>query len=163
MGTTAIVSAILTLLAGIGIIITSQDFKERGLFDKVEEKINFINRTLVDFVVRLSEKRGLSEHDHLYLSTTYRTVRDLERIGDYAENIAEYADALQESGQRFSDDALYEISQLKILIHQLYDNVCSAYRDEQMESLEKANVIEERIADHLINVAKTIKSLRKER
>ncbi|MCQ2165296.1 MAG: hypothetical protein MJZ04_08985 [Bacteroidales bacterium] len=162
MGTTAIVSAILTLLAGIG-IITSQDFKERGLFDKVEEKINFINRTLVDFVVRLSERRGLSEHDHLYLSTTYRTVRDLERIGDYAENIAEYADALQESGQRFSDDALYEISQLKILIHQLYDNVCSAYRDEQMESLEKANVIEERIADHLINVAKTIKSLRKER
>lgn len=60
-------------------IITALDFKERELFDKVEEKINFINRTLVDFVVRLSEKNALSEHDHLYLSTTYRTVRDIER------------------------------------------------------------------------------------
>ena len=178
-------------------IITTLDFKEREMFDKVEEKINFINRTLVDFVVRLSEKTALSEHDHLYLSTTYRTVRDIERIGDYAENIAEYADSLQEKGQRFTDDALYEISQLKVLIHRLYDNVRAAYKDECFDSLDKANVIEEqiddftkmmennhvtrlsngsctpatgtlylelssdseRIADHLINVAKTIRSL----
>lgn len=54
----------------------------------MEERINFINRTLVDFVVRLSEKNGLSEHDRLYLSTTYRTVRDIERIADHLINVA---------------------------------------------------------------------------
>lgn len=178
-------------------IITTMDFSGREIFECTEQEINFINRALVDFVVKLSDRRGLGARDKLYLSTVYRTVRDVERIGDYAENIVEYADALKETGDKFSDEALYEISQLKILVHSLYDKVMSAYTKENMEELEQANVIEEqiddytkmmedghierlgkgicnahtgaqfmelssnteRIADHLINVAKTIRSL----
>ena len=121
----------------------------------------------------------------------------MERIGDYAENIVEYATALADSSQQFSDDAKYEISQLATLMHQLYDNAIEAYKNEDLAALEKANVIEEeiddytrrmeeghisrmekgictpsvgaqylelssnaeRIADHMINVAKTIRSL----
>ncbi len=179
-------------------IITTMDFSERETFNRTESEINFINRTLVDFVVKLSDRRGLSSHDKLYLSTVYRTVRDIERIGDYAENITEYADALNEAGDSFSDEALYEVSQLKILVHSLYDKAMAAYGSESLEQLEEANAIEEqiddftkgmeeshiermgrgicnaitgslymelssdteRIADHLINVAKTIRSLR---
>ena len=178
-------------------IITSLDFSEREVFDATEQEINYINRALVDFVVRLSDRRGLGGHDKLYLSTVYRTVRDVERIGDYAENIVEYADALAAAGDKFSDEALYEISQLKILVHTLYDKVVAAYARESLTDLEEANVIEEqiddftkrmedshiarlgkgicnantgaqymelssnteRIADHLINVAKTIRSI----
>ncbi len=178
-------------------IITSLDFSEREVFDTTEQEINYINRALVDFVVRLSDRRGLGGHDKLYLSTVYRTVRDVERIGDYAENIVEYADALAAAGDKFSDEALYEISQLKILVHTLYDKVVAAYTRESLTDLEEANVIEEqiddftkrmedshiarlgkgicnantgaqymelssnteRIADHLINVAKTIRAL----
>ncbi len=178
-------------------IITTLDFTDREVFDHTEQEINFINRSLVDFVVRLSDRRGLGVHDKLYLSTVYRTVRDVERIGDYAENIVEYADALAATGDRFSDEALYEISQLKILVNALYDKAISAYTKESLEELEQANVIEEqiddytkrmedghierlgrgicnahtgaqymelssnteRIADHLINVAKSIRTL----
>ena len=177
--------------------ISTLDFSERDVFDNTEQEINFINRALVDFVVKLSDRRGLGSHDKLYLSTVYRTVRDVERIGDYAENIVEYADALSNAGDRFSDEALYEISQLKILVHSLYDKAICAYRFESLDDLERANVIEEqiddftkrmedshierlnkgicnansgaqymelssnteRIADHLINVAKTIRNL----
>ena len=178
-------------------IISTMDFKERDLFDKVEEKINYINRALVDFVVRLSEKTGLNEHDHIYLSTTFRSIRDLERIGDYAENIVEYADDLHKTGESFSADALKEIAQLKVLVHQLYDKALAAYKTEDISLVADANVVEEqiddftkmmednhisrlsagvctpnvgahylelssnteRIADHLINVAKSVRSL----
>lgn len=178
-------------------IITTLDFSSRRTFDDTEEEINFINRSLVDFVVRLSDKKGLSEHDRIYISTTYRSVRDIERIGDYAENIVEYADALQTDGHTFSDDALYEISQLRKLVHGLYENAINAYIREDVSYLDAADVIEqqvddftkmmednhirrlnegictpatgaqylelssdtERIADHLINVAKVIRSL----
>ncbi len=178
-------------------IITTMDFSERELFDKVEEEINFINRALVDFVVQLTDKTGLNEHDHIYLSTTFRSIRDIERIGDYAENIAEYADDLQKTGDTFSPEALNEILQLKDLIHKLYDKAIEAYKTEDLTIMAEANVIEEqiddftkmmednhisrlsagvctpnvgahylelssnseRIADHLINVAKSIRSL----
>lgn len=178
-------------------IITTMDFKERDLFDKVEGEINYINRALVDFVVQLTDKTGLNEHDHIYLSTTFRSIRDIERIGDYAENIVEYADDLQKTGDTFSSEALNEIAQLKTLIHNLYDKAIEAYKKEDLTIMAEANVIEEqiddftkmmednhisrlsagvctpnvgahylelssnseRIADHLINVAKSIRSL----
>lgn len=178
-------------------IITTMDFKERADFDKTENDINFINRALVDFVVKLSDKTGLDEHDHVYLSTTFRTIRDIERVGDYAENIVEYADDLKESGDKFSQEALSEIGELKILVHKLYNKAIGAYKNEDLALMDEANVIEEqiddftkmmednhisrlsagvctpnvgahylelssnteRIADHLINMAKSIKSL----
>ena len=176
---------------------TRLDFSQKGSFERDERQINFINRELIAFVVRLSGKSGLGEKDRTYLSGTYRNIRDLERIGDYAENIVEYATALSDSHQQFSDDAKYEISQLKMLLHQLYDCAMEAYQAESLTSLEKANVIEEeiddytksmeeghiarmesgictpsvgaqylelssnaeRIADHMINIAKSIRSI----
>ena len=173
------------------------DFSEKAEFEYNERQLNFINRELVVFVARLSRERGLGEKDMTYLSSTYRSIRDLERIGDYAENIVEYATVLADTSQQFSDDAKYEISQLKGLLHELYKNMITAYTDEDFAALERANAIEEeiddytkrmeeghvsrmekgictpsvgaqylelssnaeRIADHMINIAKSIKSL----
>ena len=177
---------------------TRLDFTAQNLFARDERQLNFINRELIAFVVRLSGRSGLGEKDRTYLSGTYRSIRDLERIGDYAENIVEYATALAGSGQQFSDDAKYEISQLKTLLHQLYNNAMEAYQDESLAALDQANVIEEeiddytqrmeeghiarmekgictpsvgaqylelssnaeRIADHMINIAKSIRTLK---
>jgi len=173
------------------------DFTEKSAFEKDERQLNFINRELVGFVVRLSGRNGLGEKDLAYLSGTYRNIRDLERIGDYAENIVEYATVLADTSQQFSDDAKYEISQLKSLLHELYKNAITAYSDEDFSALERANAVEEeiddytrrmeeghisrmekgictpsvgaqylelssnaeRIADHMINMAKSIRSL----
>lgn len=124
------------------------DFTEKNAFERDERQLNFINRELIGFVVRLSGRRGLSEKDIAYLSGTYRNVRDIERIGDYAENIVEYAVALSNSSQQFSDDAKYEISQLKELLHQLYRFATAAYQNEDFDALSKANTIEEEIDDY---------------
>ena len=128
-------------------MVSTLTFNEKEKFEKTENEINFINRALVDFVVKLSEHKGISERDHVYLATTYRTVRDLERIGDYAENILEYSEAMDSAGKGFSEDALNEINTLQVLITELYNFTMKAYEDEDFNALDSANEVEEKIDD----------------
>lgn len=128
-------------------VISSLDFSDIDKFRSQEKELNFLNRTLVDYVVRLSERSGLNEHDHVFLSSTFRVVRDIERIGDYAENIVEYATSLSGTGEKFSDDALKEISYLSGLINTLYEKVDKAYHKEDTEALKEAEAIEDEVDD----------------
>ena len=176
--------------------VTTLDNSERELFDRTEDQLNYLNRELVHYALLLSNNQ-LSQFDHQYLVSTIRTVSDLERIGDYAKNIIEYADSLRQQEVRFSDYALKEIDQMNTLISRLYNAAMQAYHKMDMEALGLANQVEdevdqltdemernhiqrlalgickpqagteyislaqnsERVADHLINVAKTIRDL----
>jgi len=176
--------------------VTTLDDSERDEFNRTERQLNYLNRELVQYAVKLSDNQ-LNRFDHQYLASTIRTVSDLERIGDYATNIVEYADSLRQQEVRFSDYALNEIDQMNTLIAQLHEATMQAYHKMDMSALGRANQIEdeidrltdemernhiqrlslgickpqtgteyislaqnsERVADHLINVAKTIRDL----
>ena len=176
--------------------VTAMDYSEIEEFRDTEKQLNFLNRELLRYSVSLSEN-NLNSYDQRYLNGTIRTVSDLERIGDYAENIVEYADSLKEQEIAFSPEAVSEILQMEQLVSELYDEVKEAYHNKDLEALRRANLIEdriddmtdemernhirrltdgtcspavgaeylslaqntERVADHLINVANTIKDL----
>lgn len=174
--------------------VCTLDFKDMEEFRANENQLNYYNGELVKFIVRLL-KEDLVEKDRVYLSSSIRTVTDLERVGDYAENIVEYAEKLKSADEKFSEKAVEEISDLKNLVTGLYEKVVRAYRDIDMGALKEAYALEdtidrvtaemnekhierlgagvctpevgaqylslaagvERIADHFINVAKSIK------
>lgn len=174
-------------------IVCSLDFSKEEEFAANEKELNYINRELVNFIVKLS-KLPLREKDHDYISTAIRSISDLERVGDYAENIVGYAKSLAEENQIFSVSAIAEIRYMQERISQLFENVMNAYIKHDFKALEEANKIEEdidritqrmesnhitrleegictpmvgahylslssnaeRVADHLVNVAKTI-------
>ena len=174
-------------------IICNLDFSKEEEFVANEKELNFINRELVNFIIKLS-KLPLSERDHDYISTAIRSISDLERVGDYAENIVGYAKDLVNEGQSFSVSAVAEIRYMQEKIEMLFKSVMNAYIKNDMDALEETNKIEaeidiitarmesnhiirlsdgvctpmvgahylslssnaERVADHLVNVAKTI-------
>lgn len=177
-------------------IICTLDYSEAEEFRRRERQLDFLNKELVRFIVRLL-KEDLNEKDRIYLTSAIRVITDLERVGDYAENIVEYADRLKEADGKFSERAVGEVNDLDALIKSLYYEVVKAYKFLDRKSLENAYAIEERIdevtekmshnhitrlsagectadvgtqylslsanaervADHYINVAKTIKAL----
>lgn len=177
-------------------IVTTLDYREIEKFRKTEILLNYLNKELVNYTVRLSDKQ-LNSFDQRFLTSSIRTVSDLERIGDYAKNIVEYADALKEQNATFSKEAIAEIMKLEQMILNLYKETLQAYHKLDLEALERANKIEdeiddftdtmgrkhierlvhgvctpsvgaeylslaqnsERIADHLINIGKTIRDL----
>ena len=127
-------------------IICTLDYSEIEQFRKNENELNFLNKEIARFVVNLS-KLEMNDADHNYLATTFHTITDLERVGDYAENIVEYADKLKESNQTFSDIAIQEVRHLQSRIGDLFQKVMKAYVNCDSSSLEEANKIEDNIDD----------------
>ena len=127
-------------------VVTTMDYTDIETFRETELQLNFLNRELLRYSVLLSEN-SLNSYDQRYLNGTIRSVSDLERVGDYAENIVEYADSLKEQEAAFSPEAIDEILQMEKLVSDLYDEVKTAYHKKDLEALRRANVIEDRIDD----------------
>ena len=124
--------------------ICTLDFSKQEQFEKNEKEIDFINKELVRFVVELSQL-PLSEKDHKYVSTTFHTISDLERVGDYAENIMEYADTLKAENEGFSESAVSEVAYMREHIEKLFDKVIKAYTMKDKEALDEAYKIEDEV------------------
>ena len=126
--------------------ICSLDFSQLELFRRNERELNFLNAEITKFAVQLS-KLPMSEEDHVFLATAFHSVSDLERIGDYAENIVEYAENLKSSNHRFSEKAIGEVDFVKSLIGDLFGKVMEVYINHDRKALEEAYAIEDRIDD----------------
>ena len=64
------------------------DSKKRELADN-EELINWLNHSISDFMVTVTS-RELTGDVSEYIGRLFHVISDLERIGDHAENIAEW-------------------------------------------------------------------------
>lgn len=126
--------------------VITLDFKEVAQFKADESELNFLNAELTRYVALLS-KRSLNDQDARFLSANLKTVSDLERIGDYAENIVEYADSLKSQKASFSQAAIGEIKAVEKLIEQLYGEIKKVYQTSDKDALEKAYQIEDQIDD----------------
>ncbi len=127
-------------------IVTTMDFSEAKKFANTEKELNFLNKELLRYIVLLSDNQ-MNTFDLKFLNASIRSVSDLERIGDYSENIVEYAESLKSQDAKFSDKAVEEIRRMEKHIIDLYEVVTAAYRNNDLEALEWAYIIEDEIDD----------------
>lgn len=177
-------------------IISTVNFDKMDEFNANEKQLNYLNRNLIPYIVELNNL-PVSEEDHRYLATAIRTIGDLERVGDYAVNLTEYAELLKNFNEKFTKDLLFEVEHLRETIASLYQSTMKAYMDQDFAALDDVNKYEdevdemvatieklhlqrlmdgiypasvgqvyqefasdtERIADHFLNVAKSIRQL----
>ena len=134
--------------------ICSLDLSRAEQFKENEEYINFLNKGITKFNVKLA-KLDLSNEDSKYTSTVFKTVTDFERVGDYAENIMEYAEKVQASESAFSADAQEEIRKLQGVVGELYQKIMQIYSTQDTTAFREAYVLEEtidRLTEHMSNM-----------
>ncbi len=104
------------------------DLSKKDEFDATEKSINENNRYINSFLVKLSLE-DLAETDEKKISSFYHVTSDIERIGDYAENIVEYAERMILEKSEFSEHAKAEILEMDGHITELYKLVGAAFSE----------------------------------
>ena len=99
--------------------------RKEDLIDKYESKIG-------DYLVVLT-KREMSSEQTREVTRNLRTIGDLERIGDYASNIARVMNEANESGIRFSEVAMRDLNVLIEAEREIVNSTMKAYQDSELE------------------------------
>ena len=133
-------------------MVCTSDYSDRPAFDENEEELNYLNREIARFAAKLFSGQ-LSDSDSEYLSSALKSISDLERVGDYAKHIVEYGEELIAQGDRFSDTALAEISQLGDLVGELFGQAIRAYEEEDEAEVINAGVTEMAISDQVAEMS----------
>ena len=103
-------------------MLLSGDLSQMETFNEREKHINEYNHYINSYLVKLTLE-PLSETDEKKLSSFYHVTSDLERIGDYAENIVEYAQTAIKDKVTFTEHAIEEIREMDLHLTELYKNV----------------------------------------
>lgn len=176
-------------------MLLTLDLSQSELFAETEKTINRLNTEIAAFCVKLSQ-RDITDNDEKKIGSFYRVISDIERIGDYAENIVEYAQRMSEDQATFSDMAKAEIKAVDERIRALYQKIDFAFVKRDLSQYREIDEIEEsvdmltnqmseahlermtkgectpksgaiylqlsgnleRIADHLVNIANSVKT-----
>lgn len=109
-----------------------------------EKTINFLNHEITAFLVKLHGK-SLPEQDLEKVGMMFRVVSDIERLGDHAENIAEYTTLAVNEHAKFSDDAIEELKEISDKTLQCVELSIDTYLNMKFDLLSEVSRIEEEV------------------
>lgn len=131
-------------LASEILLDNSCDEFERGRNN--EEVLNFLNKNITAYLTKLMGL-NLSEKNEKVIGTYYHVVSDIERVGDYAENIVEYAMRLRKQEMDFSANAKKELKGVLETIDNLFDKAIECFEGVKPEMFKEIDALEESIDD----------------
>jgi len=109
-----------------------------------EEIINYLNHNIASKLVWINNMT-LSNTEAEKVGKMFQTVSDIERIGDHAENIAEYALAMKDEEIKFSDEATEELIRLGNVTVDLIAKTLDVYEHQDEAGLPQIELLEEEV------------------
>lgn len=114
---------------------------------RVEDIINYLNKEITSYLVMVNGL-DLPDHDLELVGGFFHVVNDIERIGDHAENLVEYAEYRMENKLNFSDIAIGELIEIKDKVLNMLDASIEALETRNKGLAETVEPLEESI-DHM--------------
>ena len=109
-----------------------------------EEVINHLNKSITAYLSKLVSK-DLSDEDDKKVGSYYHVVSDIERVGDYAENIMEYAQRLRKEELFFSEGAKKELLDSLDIVNSIYSSSIIAFEKRDLSVLEEVDKHEQKL------------------
>ena len=122
-------------------MLLSYDISKKSEFAENEKRINELNKYITQFLVKLSSE-DISDIDESKVSSFYHVTSDIERIGDYAENIVEYTEEMRKTNAKFSESAVAEINEMDGYLSELYKNVEMAFANHNLSYSQNIDMAE---------------------
>ena len=113
----------------------SEDMAEKVFSE--EKSINDIASEIVRFLVKLQAMTEISDTERLEIFRVHEVVSNIERIGDHAENIAEYTLDCKMNDSKFSKDALDDLWDIAEHAKQAYSAAIKVIKGEGHEEEER--------------------------
>ena len=116
----------------------------RKKVDEIQENestIDTFEDYLNSYLLKLSG-RELTEADNNKISQVMLAIGDFERIGDHATNILKYAEKLNDSETKFSEEAVEEIKTIVGAVSEIYDMTLDCYKTDDLELAQKIEPLE---------------------
>lgn len=111
-----------------------------------EEALNYLNHEITRYMVSVSQL-DLPAGDMKRMGALFHVVNDLERIGDHAENMAEYAQNRIDEEIPFSEESIREMREMLSKTLELCQLALTAFHTRDRKLLPQVLVREENIDD----------------
>ena len=116
--------------------------KNEKIITKNENQIDSMNSEITKFLIKLSP---LVDGESIKtVGSYYHVVNDIERIGDLAENLFDYATEMEEKGLSFSDVAMVEIKTMYATIMEMYDIATKTFDTDEVVDLKRLSTLEQK-------------------
>jgi len=111
--------------------------QELGGKDKLnsdEEYIDFLNRAIARFIIKLTSG-SLTDDEAALIGSYHHVINDLERIGDYAVKMFKEADRMKKYNYKLSRRAVAELKAMLSKVMELFTAVMVIFDDRNPERL----------------------------
>lgn len=127
------------LRLGFKRILEQDNTNDKDIIE-TEDKIDYINNQITDFLIALTNK--VSMKDERMLGSFFHVVNDIERIGDHAYNFYESSIKMVDNDLSFSDLAKQEFNEMFNIIEKMFDLSFVIFHDQTNNNLKKLHDLE---------------------
>ncbi len=110
-----------------------------------EHEVDYLSRKITDFLVSINQMFPINESRNI--AGYYHVVNDIERIGDHAENIAEFAQTKINDGIVFSEKGTEELNHMFDVMNQQIKLSLDAFTERKEEHLKEIMNLENQVDD----------------
>lgn len=111
---------------------------------KKEKMINNLEKMLTEYLIKISNL-SLTERQTAVVNDLFYTVSDIERVGDHAENLAEFVQYRIDHQVVFSEDAKEELKAMCDAVLDCYNSSVKARETEEIEYVRKVVKLEDEV------------------